>query len=147
MLRMRIPDLDDERIYQLIVRRLIPFALKANPGLRFSRKEIKRRLNVGQVVVAADRGGQAIGFICYKELHGVLFIDMLAVDTAVQGKGLGSTLMDAAERYAWSRGLRTLQLAVDEPNTHAQSFYERKGYRIIQVMPGQKLYLMSKELF
>ncbi len=51
----------------------------------------------------------------------------LAVTPPAQGAGLGSTLVQHAERHARERGVKTLYLLTDT----AQAFFERRGYRVI----------------
>ena len=50
----------------------------------------------------------------------------------LQGAGLGSALMEAAERHAAELGARELELGVEPHNTHARRFYERLGYTPVE---------------
>lgn len=50
----------------------------------------------------------------------------LAVAPTAQHSGLGSTLLEQAEGYAYAQGVRSLYLLT----TTAQHFFERRGYRL-----------------
>jgi ribosomal protein S18 acetylase RimI-like enzyme len=146
MIRARVPEKDDSKLFQLIVTRLLPYARKARPEVGFNRMEIFRRWRECMVFVASKTGRLPEGFISCKLMGNVLTIDMLAVDRRVEGRGVGSALMAAAERYGKRRGASMLQLAVDEPNIHAQKFYERKGFEVEIYLPEHRMYIMTKKL-
>jgi len=55
-------------------------------------------------------------------------VEVLAVETASQGQGVGRLLMDAAEAWARSRGYRRITLNVFAQNERARQIYERLGY-------------------
>lgn len=69
------------------------------------------------------------------EVPGSLYISGLAVDGDCRGKGLGSALMDRAERLAITRGLPSISLICFEANQRALAFYHRRGYRRIAGRP------------
>jgi ribosomal protein S18 acetylase RimI-like enzyme len=46
-----------------------------------------------------------------------------------QSRGIGSRLLDAAERLAAGRGYRRVGLSVGLENVRARALYERRGYR------------------
>lgn len=52
----------------------------------------------------------------------------LAVLPALQSRGLGRLLIQAAEQRISSRGLRRAELAVEEDNPRARALYEHLGY-------------------
>ena len=59
------------------------------------------------------------------EIHGAdALLRSLAVAPHARGAGLGSALVQHAERYALSRGVRTVYLLT----TTAQRFFEERGY-------------------
>jgi len=62
------------------------------------------------------------------ERHG--HVSIIAVSEAGEGKGVGSTLMRAAEEWARSSGCGRLTLNVFEANGRARAVYERLGYRV-----------------
>ncbi|MET9505886.1 GNAT family N-acetyltransferase [Streptomyces sp. NPDC006622] len=70
----------------------------------------------------------AIGGIDYQVSEGAGTLWQLAVLPALQGRGLGTLLVRAAEERVLHRGLRRAQLAVEEDNPRARALYERLGY-------------------
>lgn len=146
VIRTRIPRLDDEKIYSLVVTELVPYAQKSRPLTEAKRRSVIRRLNNSVVLVSSAGRQPPFGFINFKVIGDLLTIDMLAVDGTKQSRGLGRELMDAAERYGKRLGATRVQLAVDEPNTRAQKFYFRQGYGLSNYLPGEKLFLMTKRL-
>ncbi len=63
-----------------------------------------------------------VGFIALKDNQK---IEMLYVHPAVAGQGVGTMLLNAAERIATARGSK--KLTTDASDT-ARSFFERRGY-------------------
>ncbi|GAA4004904.1 hypothetical protein GCM10022631_15040 [Deinococcus rubellus] len=52
----------------------------------------------------------------------------LALAEWAEGHGLGQLLLEQAERWAWERGLKQLQLHVFATNARARKLYARAGY-------------------
>ena len=75
-----------------------------------------------------------------------MYIDMLAVHPKTQGKGLGSKLLEHAERTALLAGYNEVCLWVDETNMPAQQFYAAKHYEPIHYDAGIKCYLLMKRI-
>jgi ribosomal protein S18 acetylase RimI-like enzyme len=65
---------------------------------------------------------------------GMLEIDMLYVDEAWRGRGLGRRLVRAMEQAAVARGGRTAIL--DTFDFQALAFYRREGYEILAELSG-----------
>ncbi len=75
------------------------------------------------LTLVATVGGTPAGFASLKDnAH----IDMLYVDPALAGRGIGSMMVDACEKLARARGSKTL--TVDASDT-ARPLFERRGYR------------------
>ncbi|MCU9846847.1 GNAT family N-acetyltransferase [Defluviimonas sp. WL0024] len=55
------------------------------------------------------------------------YVHVLATAPAFQGRGIGTRLLDFAERYAGPRGM---SLIVADANEGARRLYERAGYRV-----------------
>jgi ribosomal protein S18 acetylase RimI-like enzyme len=86
------------------------------------------------LLVAEDDQGAALGYVFTStredyfthERHA--HVEVLAVETAAQGQGVGRRLMGAAEGWAKSRGYRRITLNVFAQNERARQLYERLGY-------------------
>ncbi|MFI6744118.1 GNAT family N-acetyltransferase [Nonomuraea sp. NPDC050451] len=70
----------------------------------------------------------AIGGVDYRLSEGAGTLWQLAVLPALQSRGLGTLLIQAAEQRIGNRGLRRAELAVEEDNPRARALYERLGY-------------------
>ncbi|MFF5897935.1 GNAT family N-acetyltransferase [Streptomyces argenteolus] len=64
----------------------------------------------------------------YLVKEGVGTLWQLAVHPALQSCGIGTLLVEAAERRIRDRGLRRAELGVEEDNPRARALYERLGY-------------------
>ena len=54
-----------------------------------------------------------------------------AVRPELQGRGIGTALMAAAEELTCTRGLRAVVLGVEDSNPRARRLYERLGYEAV----------------
>jgi len=79
-------------------------------------------------VVAAGGGGMT------GPLTGEVFV--LYVDSARQGEGAGTTLLEALTREQRSRGAREQWVAVAQGNEQAISFYRARGFRARGTRPA-----------
>jgi ribosomal protein S18 acetylase RimI-like enzyme len=57
-----------------------------------------------------------------------LLIDVIAVDPATQGRGIGAVLLERAEADARELGLGELRLYTNEAMTENLSYYPRRGF-------------------
>ncbi len=55
-------------------------------------------------------------------------LETLAVDASVEGRGVGSALMNETDTMALKRGAASISLHVFSNNTRARQLYERHGY-------------------
>jgi ribosomal protein S18 acetylase RimI-like enzyme len=67
----------------------------------------------------------------------VLMIQGLAVDPALQRRGVGRALVEGAIAEARRRGARRLRLRVLSPNAGARRVYESAGFVVEGVLPGE----------
>lgn len=70
----------------------------------------------------------ALGGIDFTKIPGAGVLWMLAVHAALQSCGIGTALIEAAERRIRARGLHRAELGVEENNPRARALYERLGY-------------------
>ena len=57
-------------------------------------------------------------------------IRALVVDAEVRGRGIGRSLLEAAEAWAGGRGYGVMKVRSNVIRTRARSFYERAGYAV-----------------
>lgn len=146
MIRRRIPRKDDKAILELVELLLVPYARLTQPDLRVNMRTIRERLRPCETYVSVQAGRTPAGFIALRRVRDALYIDLLAVHPRSQGRGVGSRLLDRAERDAVIAGDSELRLLVDDTNVQAQRFYASKGYEPVQYNAAIRCYLLSKRL-
>ena len=109
-------------------------------------KNLPSELETALELIAEDEHGRPLGFIqCERErdaFSGVdrAYVQMLAVDEAAEGQGVGVALLERATLWARETGLEGLSLHVFATNARARTFYAKMGFiedtvRLIQ--PGK----------
>ena len=88
------------------------------------------RREIAEEVLLVRGAGQAIGLVTLGEKQGRGDIGLLAVAEAARGKGVGSTLVRAAQRWARSRGFEVAQVVTQLDNRAACALYEACDYTI-----------------
>jgi ribosomal protein S18 acetylase RimI-like enzyme len=83
------------------------------------------------VVRALDGTPVAKAAIDYADAPGVGTIMQMATHAELQGLGLGSALIAAAEERIRGRGVTVARLGVEDDNPRARALYERLGYRAV----------------
>ena len=77
-----------------------------------------------------------------------LFVELLWISEAYRGRGLGTKLIEAAEREATRRGARHAYL--DTFDFQARPFYEHQGYKVFGTLddypPGHQRFFLMKDL-
>ena len=63
------------------------------------------------------------------------YLQAIAVDNDVRGKGIGTVLLDHAEAQAMGNGYKRIVLDVSANNDHAFRIYQNRGYRIRSTWP------------
>jgi ribosomal protein S18 acetylase RimI-like enzyme len=69
------------------------------------------------------------------------YLYALRVKPAFQNRGLGTRILEAAEKELRRRGMNTASIGVEKNNPRARALYERRGYRIIADDPGRWSYV------
>lgn len=90
-------------------------------------------------MLVAMSGAVPVGLVFLEQRPGPLFahwatVKRLQVHPSLQGKGIGSRLLDAAHDHARAAGLEQLHLTV-RGGTGTEAFYERHGYRVVARIP------------
>lgn len=84
----------------------------------------------GETLLAAERGGVLVGCVHVRvAADGPAYLGMLTVRPALQGAGIGSALMAAADAWARARGAATMEMTVIDSRAELIAFYERRGWR------------------
>lgn len=102
----------------------------------------KRRVNKGDTFVAESLG-RIVGTITLRRVDStsgspwykrddVTSFGQFAVDPELQGRGIGTALLNTVEQAARTGKVRELALDTAEGAKHLRSFYERRGYRFIE---------------
>lgn len=98
---------------------------------RLSRRSLARLVGVrSAVVLVAEAGMRLVGaaVVLLRSYSRRARLYSLAVAAAFAGRGLGSSLLAAAEEAAAARGAGWLTLEVREDNAPARRLYARRGY-------------------
>jgi ribosomal protein S18 acetylase RimI-like enzyme len=146
MIRKRVASIDDTVIYRLITQEIVPFSKKYRKFSTISVSSIQKRLSRNITFVSAQGNRSPLGFISIIIKNRTLFVDMLAVNSRFQGRGLGKQLLLEAEQFGLKKGCRAVRLFVDDTNTKAIGFYESMGYSITRYITEIGCYLMDKSL-
>lgn len=90
--------------------------------------------NTATIVVAVDSNGAILGYVHLKAMADdvlgcdVGYLSIIAVAEAAAGKGIGRSLMSAAELWAKERNCPALVLDVFASNRTARAFYAGQGF-------------------
>ena len=88
-----------------------------------------------ELLVAETEGGVA-GALAWRRLPDALHVIALATDPMWQRAGVGSYLLAEAELLARRLSLTRMVITISNDNIPAQYFYQRRGYRLMRVLPG-----------
>ncbi len=112
--------------------------LRADPN-RTHVRELLARYTASEGLLIATTGddgtGTAVGFVMFRVRSGQYEVDTtrglvenLYVGQGHRNDGVGSALLEAAERHLRERGVDVVSLEVMAPNEAARRFYRRHGY-------------------
>lgn len=111
-----------------------------------------RRLLAGNEVIALLAGDPAVAVALLTLRPNVWYegpvalLDELYVAPELRVRGVGSTLLMAAEAMTRERGGELLEINVDGDDIDARRFYERHGYTNTESGQDQPLYYYYREL-
>jgi ribosomal protein S18 acetylase RimI-like enzyme len=91
--------------------------------------------DLAELLVAETKGGVA-GALAWRRLPDALHVIALATDPMWQRAGVGSYLLAEAELLARRLSLTRVVITMSNDNIPAQYFYQRRGYRLMRVIPG-----------
>lgn len=109
------------------------------PEETFSEGQLRYLLTRAQGrVVVAEENGNLLGFIVllwrYRSKIGRIYD--LVVSPKARGRGIGTALVQEAERIARKRGLTSIALEVRATNRDARCLYEHCGYVPVLDLPN-----------
>lgn len=91
----------------------------------------KRKLHSDDTMLLKENGQKIIGIVnisCRDSM--MASIDLLAVVPGYQGKGLGSTLLQASEDVARNHGKNMIELMTEQVKPENVAFYSKNGYKV-----------------
>jgi ribosomal protein S18 acetylase RimI-like enzyme len=104
-------------------------ALWTGPHVRWCREEFARSDAV--ILVAVDHD-ELVGKVHVEfGSEGIARIQAAIVVPELRGRGVGTRLLDAAERLARESVATAVELGVEDSNPPARRLYERLGYRVV----------------
>jgi GNAT superfamily N-acetyltransferase len=96
-------------------------------GNRITQTEVEESLAKGAFLLA-ETDGKLNGCV-YVEMRGEQsYLGLLSVDPTIQQSGLGSRLMNEAERYCRERGSHSMDILIVSLREELPAFYQRRGY-------------------
>lgn len=99
-------------------------------------------------IVVRDDSGAIVGGLWGRIGYRWLFVEYLALPPAMQGQGIGRTLMLRAEAEARAAGC--IGIWLDTFSFQARGFYEKLGFaafgEIVDFPPGERRFFLSKRI-
>lgn len=86
------------------------------------------RLRESLSLPAALRASLVLSVLSRSDRPDALVLDGICVDRAARGRGIGTSLLNAAADKARRIGARTVRLSVVDGNPRARALYERHGF-------------------
>lgn len=112
------------------------------PGIAYSRRMLKWYLRLpGADCLVAEGDGALAGFIVTEREDDLGHIITLDVAEAHRRRGVGTSLLAAAEARMLEAGVRRVSLETASNNLPAVAFWKKHGYRTVAVL---KNYYMEK---
>ncbi|MBG9455961.1 hypothetical protein ABE61_18400 [Lysinibacillus sphaericus] len=60
--------------------------------------------------------------------------EIISLDSIVEGKGIGSLLVQAVEQNAFEQGCTIITLITTNDNLDALKFYQKRGYHLVEII-------------
>jgi ribosomal protein S18 acetylase RimI-like enzyme len=101
-------------------------------GQRTDAEEISRLAGTdGSVILLCLLGGEITGSVHLERMDAATaYMGMLVIQPVLQGRGLGTRLMEAAEHFAHAKwGAARMQMQVISLRRELIAYYRRRGYR------------------
>jgi GNAT superfamily N-acetyltransferase len=124
-------DVDASRLFDQVGLELTP-----EHSLEFAAAERSRWLTClqsGTTFLASRQSGEPVGFAAVRMLDGEPYLEQLSVRMNAMRNGIGTALLNAAERLAAETRTRRLWLTTYRHLPWNAPFYERAGFAIVPV--------------
>ncbi|MDM5248181.1 MULTISPECIES: GNAT family N-acetyltransferase [unclassified Lysinibacillus] len=79
-----------------------------------------------------DEQNTILGLVTYIIRHKEC--EIISLDSIVEGKGIGSLLVQAVEQKAFEQSCTMITLITTNDNLHALKFYQKRGYYLVEVL-------------
>jgi N-acetylglutamate synthase len=104
--------------------------LPLKPAGRDNRENIAKQLRQPNVrFLVAEEGSRVIGTVFATHDGRKGWINRLAVDVSLRGRGIGARLVREAERWLDSLGMDILACLIEDDNTVSMTVFEKLGYK------------------
>jgi len=97
-------------------------------GTRTSAEELAQEIQQEKLLLLEKPPGIPLASVCCEERGDHGYMGMLAVDPAVQGRGLARRLVAAAEERFRSKGMKGVEIIVLSLRTELPAIYRRWGF-------------------
>lgn len=77
---------------------------------------------------------QIIGLVTYVDKNEER--EIISLDSIIENKGIGSNLMELVESEARQHNIPKIKLITSNDNINALKFYQKRGYRMVQIFPN-----------
>ena len=107
------------------------------PTDRLNARALRRSLRSPTIsVLTAVQDGTPVGYalLYRRRASSIVQLASIAVAPKAGGRGVGATLLEAAEREASRHGARRVRLEARPDNEPARALYRRAGYRRFEVV-------------
>ena len=133
-MQTRLAILDDVPVIADLVNRAFVVEQFFKIGDRTSPDGIARMMRDGAFLLAeGDRS--LVGCVFVRVTAATGYFGMLSIDPAVQGRGLGRTLVEVAEQYLHDAGCAVVEIHVVNLRAELPPFYQRLGYEVAGELP------------
>ncbi|WP_027415677.1 GNAT family N-acetyltransferase [Aneurinibacillus terranovensis] len=116
-------------------------------GAYFSRRiydqEVRHKIKINQTYMIYN-GTERIGFVSFRPRNDFLYIDSLALDPAMQNKGISGKIFKWLQKKVQENNLNGLTLHVYKTNKQAIRAYHKNGFSIVGEVPSH--YAMKKTI-
>ena len=92
---------------------------------------------LGAINLIAEQNGELVGLLSLVVSGGEATVVFMSVYPEHQGTGVGSVLLDEADKFARERGLSFLRAATTNDDIPLLYFYQRHGFSIYEAAVGE----------